>query len=225
MSALADAWREAGAASVVSASLPVELRAWLAGWASGVERLLPSPPPRTIARPGSWSTGDPSDTAARAIDPEETLRQIRAWESWYETAPGPARPPLSVLRGEPSTGRADSWDVLLQRVSLTPTATEAPYLTATRARWTDAAARARSAPFLARGRLTDAARDGEAAERRFWTRELDSRESRPPAPPTGAPPPPPTSDRPRRNNALRAAAMALGGFLAAMALGRKRGRR
>ena len=207
--ALSDAWNEAGRASIVSETLPVELRAWLKGWAAGAEQLTGSTPPASVSRPGSWNAGETDDTAGQALNPEETLRQIRGWEAWYESAPfrGTGRVSLDVLAGRPDGGRLPTWDELVtsarnyQFGTDGTRAAEVAYLTAVRSRWADALQRAAGASFLARGTLTEAAQKGETAERRWWGALFDSRaRGAGPAEPGpiggGAPPPPPTPEEP-----------------------------
>lgn len=209
MADLADLWQGFVALAATNPRVVVPLRAWLRGWAQGLDALarsLGAPRPESIAAPQSWRTDVESVVAETAGT--QTRDAIRAWEAWY--APVAARldiPPSTLLGESAATGAGLTWRSLRDVITAPPWAA---YATAEASRWNDALASAGELPPL----LAERVRGAEGAVRAWWTmRNARSAMQRPPTPPPGTP-----------SRSSGGALLALGAALLAVAVARRRRR-
>lgn len=189
MADLASLWQGFAALAVAVPQAVVPLRAWVRGWASGLDALarsLGAPRPESIPAPQTWRT-DVGSLASEAIG-SETLDNIRAWEAWYAPVAARLDLPPSTLLGETAPANAAlSWRSLRDVITLRQWAA---YITGEASRWNDALSSAQRLPAT----LGDRVRGAEQAVRAWWTVRNARGSLQPPRPPVPPPPPPPPPD-------------------------------
>lgn len=203
---IGNAWQLAAALAVTNPNALVPVRAWLRGWAAGLDTLAASagfPRPASIPAPQTWDTSAAS-TADEVTGLSDAMRAIDAWESWYAPiARDHDLPPSTLIGDTPDSDPDATWSVIRSRVLAQPWAA---YLTAEASRWRDALSAAPQLPDAARDRMIGA----EKAVRQWWT----ARAARPFASRQLPPPQRPPAPRPSSNGGL-----VFGAILAALGIG------